>query len=61
MGNIRDGIERYRRKCKEHLRSMSNKKIPQVAVNYGSTGKRNIGRPRKRWKYTFEDVTVRKL
>jgi hypothetical protein len=35
---------------KEHVDSMSSDRIPKMILKYQPKGKRNLGRPLKRWK-----------
>jgi hypothetical protein len=37
---------------KEHVDRMSSDRIPKMILKYQPKGKRNLGRPLKRWKYS---------
>jgi hypothetical protein len=41
----------------QHIQTMDTNRIPKQALQYKSKGRRNIGRPRKRWSdlLHFED------
>ena len=47
------GIQDMRLKCKQkwinHLERMDNTRLPKHALNYKPRGRRDRGRPRKRW------------
>jgi hypothetical protein len=43
-------IKQYQREWLQHVERMDTDRIPKQALKYGPKGKRNIGRPRKRWK-----------
>jgi hypothetical protein len=47
------GIQDVRYKCKQnwinHLERMDNIRLPKDALNYKPRGRRDRGRPRKRW------------
>lgn len=47
--NINDKVEDYKGKWKEHLSRMDNERIPALIQQYQPKGKRDVGRPRKRW------------
>ena len=42
-------IENYREKWTNHLSRMTEERIPKQALQYRPRGRREIGRPRKRW------------
>jgi hypothetical protein len=42
----------YRNKWKEHLQIMEHTRIPLQAYKYQPSGKRDIDRPRGRWRET---------
>ena len=50
-------IKQYQEKWLQHVQRMDTNRIPKQALQYKSKGRRNIGRPRKRWKdqLPFED------
>jgi len=41
----------------QHIQRMHTNRIPKQALQYKPKGRRNIGRPRKRWRdqFHFED------
>ena len=47
------GTQDVRLKCKQnwinHLKRMDNNRLPKYALNYKPRGRRDRGRPRKRW------------
>jgi hypothetical protein len=46
-------IKRYQKKWLQHVQRMDTNRIPKQALQYNPKGRRNIGRPRKRWRYQF--------
>jgi len=50
-------IKQYQKKWLQHVQRMYTNRIPKQALQYRTKGRRNIGRPRKRWrdKLHFED------
>jgi len=50
-------IKQYQKKWPQHVQMMNRNKIPKQALQYRPKGRRNIGRPKKRWKdqLHFED------
>jgi hypothetical protein len=50
MSQITEFIYQYRKNWKEHVDSMSSDRIPKMILKYQPKGKRNPGRPLKRWK-----------
>jgi hypothetical protein len=42
--------KQYQQKWLQHLQRMDTNRIPKQALQYRPKGRRNIGRPRKRWK-----------
>jgi hypothetical protein len=55
--DIVKGIKQYQKKWLQHVQRMGKNRIPKDALQYRSTGRRNIGRPKKRWRdqLYFED------
>jgi len=55
--NIVKKIKQYQEKWLKHVQRMDTNRIPQQALQYKPKGRRNIGRPRKRWRdhFHFED------
>jgi hypothetical protein len=49
---LSEKIIEYRNKWKAHLRRMEHTRIPLEAYKYQPSGKRDIGRPRRRWRDT---------
>jgi hypothetical protein len=45
-------IQNYRANWKEHIERMDSSKTPNNLLNYRPHGKRNLGRPLKRWSET---------
>jgi hypothetical protein len=50
MSQITKFIYQYRKNWKEHADRMSSDRIPKMILKYQPNGKRNLGRPLKRWK-----------
>ena len=55
--NIVKGIKPYQKKCLQHVQRMDRNRPPRQALKYRPEGRRNIGRPKKRWRdqLHFED------
>jgi hypothetical protein len=51
---LSEKIIEYRNKQKTHLQRMERTRIPLQAYKYQSSGKRDIVRPRKRWRETHQ-------
>ena len=51
-------IKQYQEKWLQHVQRMDTNRIPKQAIQYKPKGRRNIGRPRKRWRdqLHFEDL-----
>jgi hypothetical protein len=47
---ITEFIYQYRKNWKEHVDRMSSDKILKMILKYQPKGKRNLGKPLKRWK-----------
>ena len=47
--NVVKEIIQYQQKWLQHLQRMDTNRIPKQSLEYRSKGRRNIGRPRKRW------------
>lgn len=43
-------IVKYRTSWENHLTRMTDNRIPKAAYNYSPRGRRNLGRPKKRWR-----------
>ena len=48
--NIVKEIKLYQKKWLKHVQRMDINRLPKQALQYKPKGRRNIGRPRKRWK-----------
>jgi len=55
--NIVKEIKQYQKKWLQHIQRMDTNMIPKQALQYKPKGRRQIGRPRKRWRdqFHFED------
>ena len=55
--NIVKEIKQYQKNSLQHVQRMERNRIPKQALRYGAEGRRNIGRPKKRWRdqLHFED------
>ena len=43
-------IKQYQEKWLQHVQRMDTNRLPKQALQYKPEGRRNIGRPRKRWR-----------
>ena len=43
-------IKQYQKKWLQHVQRMDTNRLPKRALQYKPKGRRNIGRPRKRWR-----------
>ena len=43
-------IKQYRKKWLQHVQRMDTNRLPKQALQYRPKGRRNTGRPRKRWR-----------
>ena len=50
---LMDKIEQYRNDWREHVQRMKEERIPKIILDYKPKGKRNVGRPKKRWIQLF--------
>jgi len=48
--NIVKEIKQYQKKWLQHVQKMDTNRLPKQALQYKPKGRRNIGRPRKRWR-----------
>jgi len=48
--NIVKEIKQYQEKWVQHVQRMDTNRLPKQALKYKPKGRRNIGRPRKRWR-----------
>jgi len=51
--NIVKEIKQYQDKWLQHVQRMDTNRIPKQTLQYKPKGRRNIGRPRKRWRDQF--------
>jgi hypothetical protein len=60
--NIIKEIKQYQEKCLQHVQRMDTDRIPKQVLQYKPKGRRNVGRPRKRWRdqLYLEDTRNRK-
>ena len=49
--NIVKEIKQYQEKWLQHVQRMDTNRIPKQTLQYKPEGRRNIGRPRKRWRH----------
>ena len=48
--NIVKEIKQYQEKWLQNVQRMDTNRLPKQALQYKRKGRRNIGRPRKRWR-----------
>jgi len=48
--NIVKEIKQYQEKWLQHVQRMDTNRLPKQPLQYKTKGRRNIGRPRKRWR-----------
>jgi len=48
--NIVREIKQYQKKWLQNVQRMDTNRLPKQALQYKPKGRRNIGRPRKRWR-----------
>jgi len=55
--NIVKEVKQYQKMWLQHVQRMDRNRIPKQALKYKPKGRRNIGRPKKRWRdqLHFED------
>jgi len=55
--NVVGEIKQYQKKWLQHVQRMDTNRIPKQALQYRPKGRRNIGRPKKKWRdqLHFED------
>ena len=55
--NLVKEIKQYQKKWLHHVQRMDTNRLPRQALKYRPEGRRNIGRPKKRWRdqLHFED------
>ena len=49
ISGIQDVRSKYKQNWNNYLERMDNTRLPKHALNYKPRGRRNRGRPRKRW------------
>ena len=49
--NIVKEIKQYQKKWLQHVKRMDTNRLPKQALQYRPKGRRNVRRPRKRWRY----------
>jgi hypothetical protein len=47
---VNDTIEQYRNNWFQHINRVQDTRLPKRALQYRPSGKREIGRPKKRWR-----------
>jgi hypothetical protein len=50
VDNILEDIISYQKNWIDHLKQMDRNRIPKLASQYQPRGRRDIGRPRRRWR-----------
>ena len=50
---LMDKITQYREEWLQHINRMDNNRIPKRILHYKPSGRRNVGRPYKRWTDQF--------
>ena len=50
MPAITKEIKQYQKKWLQRVQRMDTNRLPKQALQYKPKGRRNIGRPRKRWR-----------
>jgi hypothetical protein len=55
--NILKEIKQYQENWLQHVQRMDTNRLPKQALQYKPKGRRNVGRPKKRWRdqFYFED------
>jgi hypothetical protein len=49
VSSLNNTISKYRDNRLNHIRRMDHSRFPPYVLSYKPTGKRSLGRPRKRW------------
>jgi hypothetical protein len=49
VNSLNDTNSKYRNNWFNHIRRMDHSRFPRYMLSYKPTGKRSLGRPRKRW------------
>jgi hypothetical protein len=50
VDNILEDIISYQKNWIDHLKRMDRNRIPKLALQYQPRGRRDVGRPRRRWR-----------
>jgi len=56
--NIVKEIKQYQEKWLQHVQRMDTNRLPKQALQYKPKGRRNIGRPRKRWRIKEQETRL---
>jgi ATP-dependent Lon protease len=48
--NIVQDVKQYQKKWLQHVQRMDTNRMPRQALRYRPEGRRNVGRPKKRWR-----------
>jgi hypothetical protein len=48
--NIVEEVQKYQPNWKDHLQRMDRNRLPKLAFRYQRRGRRDLGRPKRRWK-----------
>jgi hypothetical protein len=48
--HIVDEIQSYQKNWLQHVKRMEHSRIPRMALEYQPKGKRDVGRPKTRWR-----------
>ena len=48
--NIVKEIKQYQKKWLQHVQRLDTNRLPKQVLQYKPKGRRNVGRPRKRWR-----------
>ena len=51
--NIVKEIKQYQKKWLQHVQRVDTNRLPKLALRYKTKGRRNAGRPRKRWRDNY--------
>ena len=61
ISGIQDVRSKYKQNWINHLERMDNTRLPKHALNYKPRGRRDRGRPRKRWQSVDSGTGQKKL
>ena len=48
-------LTQYKINWREHIQRMDDNRLPKTNINYKPEGRRNVGRPQKRWEDYFRE------